>query len=88
MDRGGLMEGRAHGGVRYRDPSGRIQEAIIAIADADAEDDRAYHAAWVRFWKALADTGWRAPCGRRNSAAMGEQLRFRWRETRVASGRH
>lgn len=46
----------------YRTPRERLLEAILAIADADADDDgRAYHAAWVRFRKTLLDLGWVPP---------------------------
>jgi hypothetical protein len=34
---------------------------VINLADVSAEDDRAYHAAWVRLRKTLIDTGWTPP---------------------------
>ena len=42
---GGLKEGRT-----YVSRRAILLEAMIAVVDADAEDDRAYHAAWSRFW--------------------------------------
>lgn len=46
-------------GKAYRRRDARILEAVIALADADAEDDREYHRAWTRFFKTLGDLGWR-----------------------------
>jgi hypothetical protein len=48
-------------GKTYRTREGRLLEAIIAVADADAEDDRAYHRAWVRWRKAMVECGWKPP---------------------------
>lgn len=49
-------------GKAYGSPRERILEAVIAIADADADDDGvAYHAAWCRFRKTLLDLGWTPP---------------------------
>ena len=45
-------------GRRYATRNGMVLEAIIAVADADAEDNRAWHAAWVRFWQTLKRCGW------------------------------
>lgn len=45
----------------YVSREARIQEACIAIADADSDDDAAYHRAWVRFRKTLVECGWRPP---------------------------
>lgn len=46
----------------YSTPRERLLEAILAIADADADDDgTAYHRAWVRFRKTLLELGWTPP---------------------------
>lgn len=45
-------------GKTYRTRDGRLLEAIIAIADADADDDVEYHRAWMRFNKTLRDLGY------------------------------
>lgn len=46
----------------YRTPRERLLEAIIAVADADADDDgAAYHRAWCRFRRTLLDLGWTPP---------------------------
>src|SRR6266498_2523986 len=49
-------------GRGYASPRARLLEAVIAIADADSEDDgTALHAAWCRFRKTLLDLGWTPP---------------------------
>ncbi len=35
-------------GCSYASPTGAILEAAIAVADADSEDDAAWHRAWMR----------------------------------------
>jgi hypothetical protein len=75
-----LMDGK-----QYRRRDGRILEAVIALADADADDDRAYHAAWARFFKTLNQLGWKQPprCRCRPGPAMvTEQLPLPWRRGR------
>ena len=60
----------------------RIQEACIALADADSDDDVAYRRAEVRLRKTLIECGWRPP-GKKSK--RGETIaRFQlslWRET-------
>ncbi len=48
-------------GGRYDSPTGRILEAAIAIADADSEDDAAWHRGWMRLRKTLVELGWKPP---------------------------
>jgi hypothetical protein len=43
------------------DPGSRraiVMEGILAVADADSDDDVAYHRAWCRFWEAVRAAGW------------------------------
>lgn len=49
----------------------RVQEACIALADADSEDDVAYRRAEVRLRKTLIECGWRPPG---NKPKRGERL--------------
>lgn len=67
----------------------RIQEACIAVADADADDDAAYHRARVRFRKTLIECGWRPPHERKSK--RGERLiKFQltlWRNYNEGVGR-
>jgi hypothetical protein len=51
-----LMDGRS-----YRRRDARILEAVIALADADSEDEAEYHRAWARLFKTLIDLGWMPP---------------------------
>ena len=51
-----LREGR-----QYRSRREAILESILAVADASSEDDRAYHAAWCRFWITMKRAGWTPP---------------------------
>jgi hypothetical protein len=50
----------------YASPAARILEAAIALADADSEDDEAWHRSWVRLRKTLVETGWTPPESLRN----------------------
>lgn len=71
-------------GKTYRRRDGRILEAVIALADADADDDRAYHRAWARFFKTLDDLGWRQPARRHLKPSMvTEQLPLPWRRAKL-----
>ena len=55
-----LRKGRSYGSPREA-----IIEAVIALADADSEDDREFHAAWCRLWITLKRCGWTPPETRR-----------------------
>jgi hypothetical protein len=62
-------------GKTYVTEWARIQEAIIAVADADSDDDGTqYHRARNRFWKTLRDLGYyrrdRKVCRRRISTQL------------------
>jgi hypothetical protein len=52
------MAGELAEGGRYKSRRAIVLEAIIAIADADSEDDVAYHRAWCRLWEAMRAAGW------------------------------
>jgi hypothetical protein len=67
-------------GKTYRTRDGRLLEAIIAVADADAEDDTEWHRGWVRFRKTLVDLGWRPPAERRKPSMLTNQLPLPWRQ--------
>ena len=51
-----LKQGNSYGSQRAI-----VLEAVNAIADCDAEDDRAWHAAWCRLWITLKRLGWTPP---------------------------
>jgi hypothetical protein len=55
---GELKEGR-----QYVSRQAIVLEACINIADTDSEDDKAWHAAWVRFWTTFRRLGWTPPEG-------------------------
>ena len=67
-------------GKAYVSEWARIQEAIIAVADADSEDDRAARRAQVRFMKTLKDLGWRKVERRRVVIKVSAQLALLPRE--------
>lgn len=69
-------------GKAYRRRDARILEAVIALADADAEDDREYHRAWVRLFKTLNDLGWRQPMKRGKPSMLSHQLPLPWRHAK------
>jgi hypothetical protein len=50
-----------NGKREYGSPVARILEAAISIADADSDDDRAWHRSWMRLRKTLLDLGWAPP---------------------------
>lgn len=60
----------------------RIQEACIALADADSDDDVAYRRAEVRLRKTLIECGWRPPEAHRRRAVRRAALQLvLWRNT-------
>ena len=61
-------------GKAYRTRDGRLLEAIIAVADADADNDVEYHRAWMRFNKTLRDLGYKQPARRTYRRLIAEQL--------------
>lgn len=67
-------------GKAYRRRDARILEAVIALADADAEDDREYHRAWARLFKTLNDLGWRQPGRHTRPSMLTNQLPLPWRQ--------
>jgi hypothetical protein len=73
MDPGDLKHGKA-----YKTEWARIQEACIAVADADAEDDRAYRRAQVRLMKTLKDLGWKKAGPKVARRWISKQLPFPW----------
>jgi hypothetical protein len=52
-----------------------VGPAIMAIAEADSENDDAYREAWVGFWQAVWDAGWRPPRARWGTTVCGVRLR-------------
>jgi hypothetical protein len=48
-------------GRSYATADDRIAEAVFAWADADSDDDVAYHRAKMRHRKALISAGWTPP---------------------------
>jgi hypothetical protein len=73
MDPGDLKCGKA-----YVSEWARLQEACIAVADADAEDDREYRRAQVRLMKALKDLGWKKTERRRVKVYVSTQMPLPW----------
>jgi hypothetical protein len=68
-------------GKAYVSERARIQEAIIAVADADSEDDgTAYHRAWSRFWKTLRDLGYQKRGSKVCRRRITTQLALPWRD--------
>jgi hypothetical protein len=71
-------------GKQYRTRNGRILEAIIAVADADAEDETDWHRNWVRFRKAMIECGWRPPAEPKARPSMlTHQLPLPWRAPKL-----
>lgn len=66
-----------NGHASYATANERILEAILAVAEADTEDDRQYHAAMMRHRKTLLDLGWRPPIKRQSRPTPAEQLAIR-----------
>lgn len=64
-----LRDTRRAGKRHYSSARGRILEAMIAVVDADAEDDEDWHRAWVRWRKAMIETGWTPPPNQDSEAA-------------------
>jgi len=52
---------RDDGKLLYATPVARLLECAISIADADSEDDEAWHRSWMRLRKTLVETGWTPP---------------------------
>jgi hypothetical protein len=65
-------------GKTYRTREGRILESMIAVVDADADDDVAWHRAWVRWRKTMLECGWRPPATQRRPSQVTNQLPL-WR---------
>jgi hypothetical protein len=72
-------------GKTYRTRDGRLLEAIIAVADADAEDETDWHRAWCRFNKTLRDLGYRQPAQHRGPSMLTHQLPLPWHAKPVPS---
>jgi len=78
-----MATGELKNGKAYISERARIQEAILAIADADADDDgTAYHRGWVRFRKAMISCGWKPPRPRPRVVrrVVAIQLPLPWRQ--------
>jgi hypothetical protein len=56
-----LRNVQRNGKLFYASPAARILEAALAIAEADSEDDAAWHRCWVRLRKTLVEVGWTPP---------------------------
>jgi hypothetical protein len=71
-------QGELKRGKTYVTEWARIQEACIAVADADAEDDGAYRRAQVRLMKTMKDLGWRKTERKLARRWISKQLPFPW----------
>ena len=71
-----LREGRAV----YSSSRERILESMLAIVDADAEDNAAYHRAWVRWRKTMLECGWRPPGQHKPKPSMVTNQLPLWRQ--------